>query len=198
MENKYYVYMAKHNGKVVYIGRGKGTRYEHLNSGCSHIYEANRLHHNDGIVFDITFIAENLTMDESVYRERKEIETMIPLWNKQHTCEDKRPSKMASVNRLKKALEEIARKEHDKLVRIKMVKISKQLAEMMFKLSQRNWRRQDIVRAFPEYKSLIRKFEQRGILTGTLFFDMVKIHFDSEGRKTLELSEIGRKLLDSV
>lgn len=38
MENIYYVYAAFVDKKLKYIGKGKGNRYEHVTSGCSHVY----------------------------------------------------------------------------------------------------------------------------------------------------------------
>lgn len=36
MSDKYYVYKVFVNDEIIYVGKGKGKRYEHTLSGCSH------------------------------------------------------------------------------------------------------------------------------------------------------------------
>ena len=51
--SKYFeVYICKLNGNIIYIGSGAKGRHKHCNSGCSHVYDLNKLHF-EGKVFDI-------------------------------------------------------------------------------------------------------------------------------------------------
>lgn len=77
----YYVYIVRYKGEIVYIGKGKYRRYEHVNSGCSHIYEANRLHHNEGAVFDVTITHKNSTDEFATAKEKELILKLQPKWN---------------------------------------------------------------------------------------------------------------------
>lgn len=77
----YYVYIVRYKGEIVYIGKGKYRRYEHVNSGCSHIYEANRLHHNEGAVFDVTITHKNSTNGSAAAKEKELILKHLPKWN---------------------------------------------------------------------------------------------------------------------
>lgn len=40
----YEVYVCKLNDEVLYVGQGKLGRHNHCKSGCSHVYELNKLH----------------------------------------------------------------------------------------------------------------------------------------------------------
>jgi len=44
MENKYYVYTVSVDNEVVYVGKGKNDRAEHVTSGCSHNKGLNELY----------------------------------------------------------------------------------------------------------------------------------------------------------
>ena len=80
----YYIYIARIDSKIVYIGKGTGDRYLHLNSGTSHIYEANQHHFSGGQPVEIEFI---MCPDEesALDRESKLIREFCPAWNKMHT-----------------------------------------------------------------------------------------------------------------
>lgn len=80
-ENIYYVYIVRYKEEIVYIGKGKYRRYEHINSGCSHIYEANRLHHSEGAKFDVDIIHKNSTDESATAKEKELILKHKPKWN---------------------------------------------------------------------------------------------------------------------
>ncbi len=42
MNNNFVIYAAYYNDELMYIGRGGINRPDHINSGCSHVYEANK------------------------------------------------------------------------------------------------------------------------------------------------------------
>ena len=43
-ENCYEVYVCRVDGEIVYIGSGRHGRHKHCDSGCSHVYELNKIH----------------------------------------------------------------------------------------------------------------------------------------------------------
>ena len=49
----YVVYIASHNGEIYYVGHGVYGREKHVNSGCSHVYELNKMHFQ-GIKFEVS------------------------------------------------------------------------------------------------------------------------------------------------
>jgi len=77
---KYEVYMGIYKNEVVYIGEGKEGRSSHLNSGISHVYQANKLHFADGVV-KIEIVETFNTKEEAKRLELKLIEEMNPEWN---------------------------------------------------------------------------------------------------------------------
>lgn len=81
MDN-YIVYAAfDKKGNCLYVGEGKPDRYKHITSGTSHVYEANRWHFmRKDIVVDI--LHSNLTKQQAVDIEKKEIAERLPAWNK--------------------------------------------------------------------------------------------------------------------
>jgi hypothetical protein len=78
----YYVYVGWLGDKIMYIGKGKNDRDLHLNSGCSHVYEANRLHFLGGRL-DVERIAENLEELDAFELETHLVHEAKPAWNKQ-------------------------------------------------------------------------------------------------------------------
>ena len=52
MSKHFEVYICKLDGNILYIGSGANGRHKHCNSGCSHVYDLNKLHF-EGKVFDI-------------------------------------------------------------------------------------------------------------------------------------------------
>lgn len=48
MKNVYYVYMWYYKNELVYVGKGKGSRWQHGNSGKSSCYELNKIHFLEG------------------------------------------------------------------------------------------------------------------------------------------------------
>ena len=60
----HYIYYVYYNERVVYVGRGKGKRYLHPNSGKSSCRELNRLHF-EGVEFAVKIIVDGLSYEES-------------------------------------------------------------------------------------------------------------------------------------
>jgi hypothetical protein len=60
--NGNYVYAAVNEGEVVYIGKGKGKRWQHCTSGISSNYHLNRLHF-DGANVEVRIVHDNLSSD---------------------------------------------------------------------------------------------------------------------------------------
>lgn len=76
----YEVYVCKLNDEVLYVGQGYSGRHRHCTSGCSHVYELNKLHFNN-----ISPTVEVVHIDgrkESVLRmEKKLIKELKPKYN---------------------------------------------------------------------------------------------------------------------
>lgn len=80
----YYVYTGNVNGEVLYVGKGYGSRYLHLNSGCSNVYEANKLHFS-GTTIEVSKVFKCKTSSEALEFESHLISELSPSWNKVHT-----------------------------------------------------------------------------------------------------------------
>lgn len=77
----YYVYVARVDGKIVYVGKGSGDRYKHLTSGYSHVKEANEAKKKGHSI--IVTIEEKYDDEwECLEAERLLIKVIRPLWNK--------------------------------------------------------------------------------------------------------------------
>lgn len=77
---EYYVYTGILSDTIVYVGKGCGDRYLHLNSGKSSCYEANKLHFEGGsLIVDIVEIFE--TSAEAEKFEKSMIKEIKPIWN---------------------------------------------------------------------------------------------------------------------
>jgi len=70
-------------GNYLYIGSGLSGRSSHCNSGVSHNYELNRLHHT-GCNMQINILHNNVSKAESLLLEIKAIEQHKPVCNKQY------------------------------------------------------------------------------------------------------------------
>jgi hypothetical protein len=79
--NNHIVYAGWLDGTCVYVGEGKPKRYMHLNSGVSHVYEANAIHFK-GREIVIKILHQGLSKEESLKLEADYIEEFIPAWNK--------------------------------------------------------------------------------------------------------------------
>ncbi|MNC07361.1 hypothetical protein D3C75_549070 [compost metagenome] len=77
----YYVYVGRLNDEILYIGKGKGARDSHLNSGCSSVYEANKLHFSGGTL-DVERVVENLCEPDALELEAHLINEVTPAWNR--------------------------------------------------------------------------------------------------------------------
>lgn len=76
----YYVYTGKVDDQIVYVGKGTGARRDHLNSGISSCYAANRHHHTGGWVHtDIVYRTPNEA--DALELELHLIREISPAWN---------------------------------------------------------------------------------------------------------------------
>lgn len=78
---KFLVYAAKYNGEIIYIGSGVNGREKHCISGCSHVYELNRLHFSKQVV-EVEALARFMTKEESLVAETTLIIEHKPRFNK--------------------------------------------------------------------------------------------------------------------
>lgn len=84
--NEYYVYVAKINGVVSYVGSGKGDRYLHCTSGKSHNVELNKAFLS-GQCITVEIVEKSLSKKTSLDKELaliKEYSKKQGLLNKQH------------------------------------------------------------------------------------------------------------------
>lgn len=81
----YYVYMCKVDSIPVYIGKGKGARYDHCTSGASHCRELNEAV-IQGRNISVEILFENIAEDEAYLRETTIIQGLtaagVVLYNK--------------------------------------------------------------------------------------------------------------------
>lgn len=76
------VYIGRVDGIIKYIGHGKKGRHKHLNSGVSHIYQANQLHFLGGCVEVSVDVYK--TKEEASRIEKELIVKHKPEWNVVH------------------------------------------------------------------------------------------------------------------
>ena len=74
-------------GEIVYIGSGANGRHKHCNSGCSHVYELNKMHFN-GVVFDVSVKKFN-SKSESLKHEKEMILKYKPRFNSVYLSKDR-------------------------------------------------------------------------------------------------------------
>jgi hypothetical protein len=77
---KYIVYAAKHKDEIVYIGSGVNGREKHCISGCSHVYELNKLHFKKADI-SIHVLDRFMTKEESLVAEKELISEYKPKYN---------------------------------------------------------------------------------------------------------------------
>ena len=75
------VYVGRLNGCVVYVGEGKPGRETHLNSGISHVYEANQAHFS-GARISVEIVHKGLSKTQAIEKEKELIISLQPTWNK--------------------------------------------------------------------------------------------------------------------
>lgn len=78
-----YVYVVEHNDEILYIGKGKGSRYLHARNGTSHVLELNRLYFmGEEVKVSIHSLYKTGTEAESA--EALLIKEAKPKYNTQH------------------------------------------------------------------------------------------------------------------
>lgn len=75
------VYIGHCDDVCVYVGEGKAGRESHLNSGISHVYEANQQHFK-GKKIRVEIKHRGVSKQEALVLEKNYIETLKPLWNR--------------------------------------------------------------------------------------------------------------------
>lgn len=74
------VYIGRIANEVVYVGQGKLDRHKHLNSGVSHVYEANMAHFTGKTVeVDLLLLPSK---ELAISKESELIQELQPRWNK--------------------------------------------------------------------------------------------------------------------
>jgi len=81
MSNEYYVYAAYVEEECVYVGSGKGKRFHHVTSGCSHNKGLNALYFQDRAPV-VVLLEEGLSKVASLESEQCYIEKLSPSCNR--------------------------------------------------------------------------------------------------------------------
>lgn len=101
MTKMYELYYCIYKGEVVYIGQGAKGRHKHCNSGCSHVYELNQIHFQEGTdVLETKVLLVGPSKDKMIELEREHIEAMRPRFNFRYLKGDKHNSKQMNDNKL--------------------------------------------------------------------------------------------------
>jgi hypothetical protein len=74
------VYVVSLEDEILYIGSGHPSRHHHVTSGCSHVYELNKLHFQNKIV-DVKIVYQTNNKQESLDVEKQLIALRKPLYN---------------------------------------------------------------------------------------------------------------------
>jgi|TARA_A100001391_G_scaffold141360_1_gene99224 hypothetical protein len=99
MKDKYYVYKVTLEGRVVYVGKGSGTRINHVSSGCSHNSKINEAYFRSKLLGEpplkVEIITYLETSKEALAEESRLIKELDPDYNT-FRCSD---SEALSVNK---------------------------------------------------------------------------------------------------
>lgn len=95
MSKVYEVYYCYHKGELIYIGQGIRGRSTHCNSGCSHVYELNRLHFTGEEPLDVRVVKVSNDKTEVQEIEREAIMCLKPKLNIVYTEKGKKRQKRA-------------------------------------------------------------------------------------------------------
>lgn len=77
----YLVYKVIVDNNIVYVGEGRVGREKHAISGCSHVYELNKLHF-EGVEVSVEIDSWHTTKSKAVKREAVLIGKLQPVYNK--------------------------------------------------------------------------------------------------------------------
>lgn len=105
MTKVYELYQCKYNGEVVYVGQGARGRHRHCNSGCSHVYELNKVHFSEGVdALEVNIIQEFSSKIDAENQEVVFIQKNKPKFNKIHNGNNGRNLRVEESKTLKRAL----------------------------------------------------------------------------------------------
>lgn len=103
MSKVYEVYYCYYKGELVYIGQGIKGRNTHCNSGCSHVYELNRLHFTGGEwALDIKIVKVSNDREEVKRIEKEAIMCFKPRLNTVFTEKGKKRQDKARQGKMVK------------------------------------------------------------------------------------------------
>jgi hypothetical protein len=80
MPRRYYVYIARVDSEVCYVGHGKKWRFEHCNSGISSSYGLNKLHF-EGKDIKVEIYRDDMTKEDATLLEIELIRVLKPACN---------------------------------------------------------------------------------------------------------------------
>lgn len=76
----YEVYICKLNDEILYVGQGYSGRHKHCTSGCSHVYELNKLHFS-GLIPIVEVVHIDSRKDRVLELEKSLIKNLKPKYN---------------------------------------------------------------------------------------------------------------------
>ena len=105
MSKVYEVYHCYHKGELVYVGQGIKGRSKHCDSGCSHVYELNKLHFTgDGEPLKVVIVKISDSKAEVENIEKEHIMCLKPKLNTVFTNNDKRQKRARTGKDIKRSL----------------------------------------------------------------------------------------------
>ena len=85
------VYVCKYNDVIVYIGKGVKGRHKHCISGCSHVFELNKIFFTEGVdSLEVVVVKEFSSNQEAMELEKYLIGLYQPKFNKVFTNKNTR------------------------------------------------------------------------------------------------------------
>lgn len=86
MSKIYELYTCSYKDVVVYVGEGIKGRHKHCNSGCSHVYELNKIHFQEGDdVLCVKVLEQSTSKSDVTKKEKLLINKYKPKFNKNFT-----------------------------------------------------------------------------------------------------------------
>lgn len=82
--NLYVVYNVLVNNEIVYVGSGRDGRQNHPLSGCSNVYEFNKLHF-EGVILTVNTLEQFSNKEDALEYEQRLILELNPKYNKKNS-----------------------------------------------------------------------------------------------------------------
>lgn len=80
-KGRHYVYLAKFNNDIIYVGHGFNLRYLHPNSGASHVQELNRIFFLEEESIEVEIFKDDMSKEDAIVLEKRLIDKYRPKCN---------------------------------------------------------------------------------------------------------------------